>query len=519
MHGISIVRRPQRWDQPFAGDRLTDAVVQKILQEPLFSDRVSPELLACDARIREPRHGEVVYRQGDYGTSAFYVLTGELRAIAGPVEIRPNPQRRRRIRSVMDLLRRPLRPEMRLAQADTSKPGSTPNCDLEDLVTRHSSGLLREKMLFGEIEALNRTPRAQSVVAASHETRILEIRWQGFRDLLQAHPDLRWQMDENMRLRTLRPFLKSIPNFRHLDPAVFGELVRTSTLETLGSRDWSMPWQAQENPKDEDIVVEEGAYAEDAIFVRAGFLRVRRRMQGGLRTINYLGANRSWVPDEEHSSAQLSVVGFATVVRVPRFWMKRTAIAGTSLRIPESLPEAPQIAPERLAFLTRERFINGTAVMAIHLDRCTRCDDCVRACADTHGGDPRFLRHGPQQAELMVTRACLHCQDPVCMIGCPTGAIYRREEGGTVCIDDPTCIGCGSCASNCPYEAIRMVEITDRAGQALEDDRGQPILKATKCDLCVDQPEGPACVRACPHNALLRIDMQKGDTLEAWLVS
>jgi Fe-S-cluster-containing dehydrogenase component len=122
-----------------------------------------------------------------------------------------------------------------------------------------------------------------------------------------------------------------------------------------------------------------------------------------------------------------------------------------------------------LEFLTENRFYNGTATMMIDLDRCTRCDDCVRACAATHDGNPRFLRHGPISGRLMVANACMHCVDPVCMIGCPTGAIHRDSFGGQVVINPSTCIGCKACFNNCPYDAIRMVEIRDTDGDILLD--------------------------------------------------
>ena len=112
----------------------------------------------------------------------------------------------------------------------------------------------------------------------------------------------------------------------------------------------------------------------------------------------------------------------------------------------------------------------------------------------------------------------MHCADPVCMLGCPTGAIHRVPETGQVVINDNTCIGCGSCATNCPYDNIRMVEIRDSAGAFYVDrDTNKPILKATKCDLCVDQPGGPACQRACPHDALERIDFKDFGRLADWL--
>ena len=94
------------------------------------------------------------------------------------------------------------------------------------------------------------------------------------------------------------------------------------------------------------------------------------------------------------------------------------------------------------------------------------------------------------------------------MIECPTGAIHRDQMEGQVIINDQTCIGCSSCANNCPYTAIRMVEIRDTDGAILLDQRNQPIVQATKCDLCVDQIGGPSCQRACPHDALRRVDMR-----------
>jgi len=107
----------------------------------------------------------------------------------------------------------------------------------------------------------------------------------------------------------------------------------------------------------------------------------------------------------------------------------------------------------------------------------------------------------------MVANACMHCSDPVCMIGCPTGAIHRTQAGGSVVINDDSCIGCGTCANSCPYNNIRLVEIRDLSGAPVQDEAtGQPIRKATKCDLCAGIPGGPACERACPHGALQRVD-------------
>ena len=111
----------------------------------------------------------------------------------------------------------------------------------------------------------------------------------------------------------------------------------------------------------------------------------------------------------------------------------------------------------------------------------------------------------------------MHCADPVCMIGCPTGAISRDEKSGNVTINDGTCVGCATCANSCPYQAIRMVEILDPSGNRLQDQVTElPIFKATKCDMCHEQRTGPACQNACPHDALIRIDLTETTPLSDW---
>jgi Fe-S-cluster-containing dehydrogenase component len=256
----------------------------------------------------------------------------------------------------------------------------------------------------------------------------------------------------------------------------------------------------------------------------------------GHRTLSYLGKGQVFGWDElaeAHATGEvapwrhsLRAVGYVDVLRIPvevviRWVLPNCGLGTADLR--QSAIHNPQSAisdadSRRLEFLADHRFLNGTHTMLINLDRCTRCDDCVRACAATHDNNPRFIRQGPKHDNLMVANACMHCVDPVCMIGCPTGAIGRDANTGTVRINDGTCIGCSTCANSCPYEAIRMVEIREPGGAFLVDDvTQQPILKATKCDFCAGQLTGPACQNACPHDALVRVDMADLSALDRWL--
>jgi Fe-S-cluster-containing hydrogenase component 2 len=155
--------------------------------------------------------------------------------------------------------------------------------------------------------------------------------------------------------------------------------------------------------------------------------------------------------------------------------------------------------------------IHGDSVLLIDLGTCTRCDECVRGCAETHGGQPRFLREGQKYRNWLVPTACYQCADPVCMMDCPTGAISRQVGTLEVTIHEPTCIGCSNCANRCPWGNITMVE-----GDEKRPD-GKPVELASKCDLCLTRPEGPACVQRCPQGSTVRISFKDLERVTATL--
>ena len=146
--------------------------------------------------------------------------------------------------------------------------------------------------------------------------------------------------------------------------------------------------------------------------------------------------------------------------------------------------------------------VQATSLLVIDLDRCTRCDDCVRGCAESHGGTARFVREGDRYRNLLVPKSCFHCQDPVCLIGCPTGAIRRSGQGAVVEIDDDLCIGCQTCFRNCPYDAIVMLPHGSWGEDVLpKNKRGTERLLASKCDLCTSGGHDPAVSSTVPRAA------------------
>lgn len=157
----------------------------------------------------------------------------------------------------------------------------------------------------------------------------------------------------------------------------------------------------------------------------------------------------------------------------------------------------------------------GQSLMVIDLDRCTRCQECVKACVAAHDdGRTRLYLDGPRfESRYLIPVSCRQCLDPVCMIGCPVGAI-NRGNGGEIRIADH-CIGCSKCADQCPYGSIQM----DLLDSAHEPDADLASLlgpgyvlrsvqeRAVVCDQCKSTPSGkPSCVYACPHEAAMRVE-------------
>jgi cGMP-dependent protein kinase 2 len=176
------------------------------------------------------------------------------------------------------------------------------------------------------------------------------------------------------------------------------------------------------------------------------------------------------------------------------------------------------------SFLVENGIGEATDVLLIDEKLCVGCDNCEKACADSHDGLSRLNREaGRTFAHLHVPTSCRHCEHPHCMADCPPNAIHRGPDG-EVFIDD-SCIGCGNCQRNCPYGVIRMDKVPPKKPGLLSwlffglgPGPGEPSKKwtekrvspetpkrAIKCDMCSGIKGGPACVRACPTGAAIRV--------------
>lgn len=132
-------------------------------------------------------------------------------------------------------------------------------------------------------------------------------------------------------------------------------------------------------------------------------------------------------------------------------------------------------------------------------DNCIGCHACESACSEKNDNPAHiafrsvgFVEGGtyPDYQRINISMACNHCDDPVCLKGCPTRAYTKFAEYGAVLQDPEICFGCGYCTWVCPYNAPQLDPV-----------KGQ----VSKCNMCVDRLEvglKPACVSACLGSAL-----------------
>ncbi len=594
------IQRPRRWDSPFS-EEMGNAEVERILTlEPFrdmdrdrFPETLSlADIISNDTRIVKFQDGDIVVREGDYGNSAFLVIKGQVRVILPPglpetMLGRAPSAKKSLIQSLAQLWRNPVFPEVRHSYSADENEGTASRTegdqeahiflqDVPSILSEHRSATIGPGDMFGEIAALGRTQRTATVISDG-PSELLEIRWQGLRDIRRRVDEFRKQVDRLYRERSLASHLQATPMFQHLDEEAISTIVEETLFETYGDFDWHTQYQRSRADSftnrlaGEPIIVAEGDYPDGLLLVRAGFARVSQNVNKGHQTVRYIGRGavfgmaeivHNWRQDAiqqqsreqddgagggQDSNSQslaetmtlqatLRALGYVDILRVPTTVIEKYVLPTLSaaeiaqygqfdghlesieITRAERRAEAQAIEPGMLEFLVEHRYINGTATMLVDMDRCIRCDECVHACARAHDNNPRFNRHGRRHDHYMVANACMHCMDPVCMIGCPTGAIHRSSPDGQVVINDNTCIGCATCANSCPYDNIRMVEVRDGNGALIRDTVTKaPIIKATKCDLCLDQLGGPACQRACPHDALKRADMQDLSDLGKWL--
>lgn len=417
-------------------------------------------------------------------------------------------------------------------------------------------GELQPGTSFGEMSILAGVPRNATIsVPANAKATVLEVTRPALR-LLRKLPKFGQKLDETYRKHGLGRTLEDVRQ-------ATGDAFSPEMLKKLGSAARFMVYAKHH------ILFREGDAVDRIIFIRNGWVRRVRGlaylpsmgelMIGGLDTevgVDFLGTGNclglEGIHEDKHWNYTATILQRTEVLEVSipalradknlRDTLERTfsqfSLADDDIEIAAGLDRRLIAATEKEI---ATGVVDGTNLLVMDMDKCVRCGNCSLACHTVHG-QSRLLRRGihierPRNfggissEHVLSPSVCMHCQDPECLTGCPTGAIGRFENG-QIDIDPKTCIGCGDCATQCPYNAITM--IPRKAPVPPPPTWGgrikswfniapptppQPVtetdnLLATKCNLCNNTTLNPAgvtteaysCQENCPTGALVRVN-------------
>lgn len=150
----------------------------------------------------------------------------------------------------------------------------------------------------------------------------------------------------------------------------------------------------------------------------------------------------------------------------------------------------------------------GGKATLVDLAKCVGCKQCQLACQKKNNlpQDTRTTILSPTAFSVIETRnvvvnekpknqpvkrQCMNCVNPGCVAACTVGAMQKTPEGPVV-YDEERCIGCRYCMYACPFGVPTF-------------EWSKQLSLIRKCDGCADlqvKGQAPACVQACPANAL-----------------
>ena len=425
---------------------------------PIFRDiqMLALRELLLVSRVVTPGKGSSIFARGDYASSIFNVLRGEVHLEAGGAPM-----------------------------------------------------ILRGGQLLGEMSLISGRPHETSAIAGV-DCILLETPHSAVRKLLRTEQSVRTYIDTVYSLRALRLLLMP-----HASPETIHTLTKAVSLHRF-------------SPGTE--IFKEGDPIERFYLVRSGSVALSRRKEDQDTVVAYCAANSfldalGCLSGETTRSLNAKAMVATEALSIDHASFKALLKADARLAAKMDAERTEQLtqyahmqarpkAGNVFSYLMSHGLGEATSVLVIDENLCVGCDQCEKACAATHEGVSRLDRSaGPSLHSLHLPTSCRHCEHPHCMRDCPPSAIHRLPNG-EVYIDE-TCIGCGNCEENCPYGVIQMAETAPKTSLLSKLLRTKPVENAktaVKCDVCASLKGGPACVRACPTGAAIRIHAE--DVLE-----
>lgn len=457
-----------------AGFRHASSVAASLLEIqralPLFAGLSAAQLrgVLLASTVRAPRAGEVVFQRNDYSTSFYSIVEGDVSAHVPDWE------------TDIQLIAGDFFGEMGLISGRRRSATITAgeNCTLIETPRRTMLKLL-------SVESVRRRIDQVAIRRAIH-------RYIGL--FLEEH-----ELDHLARSARIERYEAGAVLFREGDEADGLYLIRRGSVtvsRVIGGREVVLFYAAA------------GSYVGEMALVSGKPRYATVRAVGGSEVIVLDAAHVVWLASRHPDMRRQMDERYFDYMQ-----------AGEEEHRQATETDAARGQPENLvAFLMQQGIGEATDVLLIDLSLCIRCDNCETACAETHQGSSRLNREaGPTLANIHIPASCRHCEHPHCMKDCPPDAIHR-SVGGEVFIDD-SCMGCGNCMTNCPYGVIRIAAVNpgyrppslwrtlfgSGTASGTPPDGGCMPPKAVKCDMCKQLAAGPACVRACPTGAALRV--------------
>lgn len=447
--------------------------------------------------------GELICKEGDFGSTAFFILEGKARvSISSPIA---HVKTQGGAQGFFKRLTSTLAPRESDKREEEARDRTIPIDASVDLSYENPVAELGTGDLFGEMTCMNFYPRSATVRAESEVVAYEMLR--NVLDIMLKNKTFRAQVDQNYRKRALENHLRGVPMFADLSMDFIEHLKESVELVRFA------PGQ---------VIARQGDAADSFYLVRIGFVKISENYPGGELVLAYLSRG------DYFGEIGLLGGGVRTATCTALDHVEVVRVSGDDFRqMVERFPNVRRgleaVAEERRSANTQrmqmvhsvpiDQFLSqglmeAQSLLVLDLQNCTRCDACVNACADAHDGVTRLVRDGLRFDHYLVATSCRQCRDPLCMVGCPVGSI-RRRNSLEVIIED-WCIGCGLCARNCPYGNINLHPFEVMADDPEHTGRQKATIKqkATSCDLCTHLRE-PSCVYACPHDAAHRVDPRK----------
>jgi CRP-like cAMP-binding protein/thioredoxin reductase/Pyruvate/2-oxoacid:ferredoxin oxidoreductase delta subunit len=447
------------------------ALVQRNV--PLFKDMTTLQLreFMLESDVRAPKAGEIIFRKDDYTNSFFSIVDGEVL-----------------VESV-------------------GKDGKVGHISL------------KRGQFFGELGLLSGRRRT-ATVKAGEKCVLLETPRRSMLKLIASIESVRQQIDYTSLRRAVRTHIAP-----WISPADLEEMIGDAVIKTFNAG---------------ETLFAEGAPADGLHLIRRGSVMVVQSIGGREIVLSYVAAGHyigemALLSDSPRTATVRAAVKTETIMLQAKTFnevLSRNATlrggiqASVLKRLSDNVRRENRAEPSNLiSFLLNQGLGEATDVLLIDESLCVRCDNCERACADSHDGTSRLDRQsGAKFASIHVPTSCRHCENPHCMKDCPPDAIHRHPSG-EVFIEN-TCIGCGNCVRNCPYGVVQLAPVDPKrrppsllawllTGLTQEPGRERHLAgkgqekKAVKCDMCKDLSGGPACVRACPTGAAIRINPEE----------